>query len=105
MMRGTIPLRRMRLAALAAAGDSPAGKPELAVTELKAYALREPVSRRSYAVLEVQTKGGLAGYGECSIAPPEALAVARQAVVGQPATSYEVISRRLAASPGMQAAV
>ena len=39
----------MRLGALAQAGASTAGggKAELAVSEIKAYALREPVSRRA----------------------------------------------------------
>ena len=87
------------------AGNLPARKPELAVSELRAYALREPVSRRAYTVLEVRTQGGLAGYGECTAASPESMALAKQAAAGQPATSYEVIGRRLAPYPGMQAAV
>jgi galactonate dehydratase len=97
----------MRLAALAQAGAaiSTARTPELAVSDLKAYSLREPVSRRTYTVLEVRTKGGLTGYGECSAASPEALTLVKQSAVGQPATSYEVISRQLALYPGMQAAV
>jgi galactonate dehydratase len=109
-MPGHIALRRMRLSALAqagrgVAGDSPAAKPELAVDDMKVYALREPVSRRSYTVLEVHTKGGLTGWGECSAASSEALALAKQTTQGQAATSYEVISRQLAVYPGMQAAV
>src|SRR5712692_4713980 len=84
---------------------APANKPDLSVAELKAYALREPISRRAYTILEARTKGGLTGYGECSVAPPEALAQAKQSALGQPATSYEVISRQLGAYPGMQAAV
>ena len=106
-MPGTIHIRRMRLAALTQAGaaSAPAAKAELAISEIKAYPLREPISRRSYTVMEVQTKGGLIGYGECAAAPPEALALARQAAVGRAATSYEVIGRQLAAYPGMQAAV
>src|SRR5262245_6017166 len=100
-------LRRMRLSALAqvGAGDSPATKPELTVGDIRAYPLREPVSRRAYTALEVRTKGGLTGYGECPAAPAEALALAKQATLGHAATSYEVISRQLAAHPGMQAAV
>src|SRR5215471_13685351 len=78
---------------------------DLIVGEIKAFSLREPVSRRAYTVVEVQTKGGLAGYGECSAAPAESVALAKQAAVGQVATSYEVIARQLAVNPGMQAAV
>jgi len=106
-MPGNIQLRRMRLSALAQAGASniPTSNADLAVSDLKAYPLREPVSRRSYTVLEVHTKGGLTGYGECPAAPSDALALAKQAALGQAATSYEVIGRQLAVSPGMQAAV
>ena len=99
-------LRRMCLASFAqAAAPAGAAKPELTVSELKAYPLREPVSRRAYTVLEIRTRGGLTGYGECTAATEPALEAARQAVTGQPATSYEVISRRLAESTAMQAAV
>src|SRR5258706_6571238 len=64
-MPGNTQLRRMRLAALAQAADSsrPANT-DLAVSELRAYAIQEPVSRRSYTVLEVRTKSGVTGYGE-----------------------------------------
>src|SRR5262249_16999649 len=97
---------RRRVASVGQGGAAGgAGKREWRVSELKAYPLREPVSRRAYTVLEIRTRGGLAGYGECSAATEPALEAARQAVTGQPATSYEVISRRLAESPAMQAAV
>src|SRR5262249_12072963 len=68
-MPGNTQLRRLRLAALAqrGAGDSPVNQLELAISDIRAHALREPVSRRTYAVLEVQTKGGLTGYAS---APP-----------------------------------
>lgn len=105
-MLRTVVLRRMRLAAMAQAGaSSAAAKSELVVSELKIYSLREPVSRRTYAVLEAQTRGGLIGYGECPATTPESMALAKQAAMGQPATSYEVIGRKLAVYPGMQAAV
>ncbi len=105
-MAGTIALRRMRLAGLAQAGaaQGPA-KAELTVSELTAHALREPVSHRAYTVLEVHTKGGLTGYGECSAASDEAMAAAREAATGHAATRYEVIGRQLAAYPAMQAGV
>src|SRR5947207_13798749 len=104
-MTGAVRLLRMRLAAFAQSPGGPSLQPDLAVSELKTYALREPVSRRTYTVIEIQTRGGLTGYGECSAASPEALALAKQSTVGQAATSYEVISRQLAVYPGMQAAV
>src|SRR5262249_28471135 len=80
-------------------------KPELTIGDISAHALREPVSRRTYTVLEVHTKGGLTGYGECPSAPSGALALAKQTTLGQAVTSYEVISRQLSAQPEMQAAV
>ena len=81
-------------------------KPELAVAGIKVrMALREPVSRRAFTVLEIKTKSGLIGYGECPSAPDESLAVAKQVTLGLAATSYEVIGQKLAAYPGMQAAV
>src|SRR5438105_8332127 len=96
-------VKRMRLAAFAQAGrapgDSPANKTELSVSEVKAYALREPASRRAYTVLEIRTNGGLTGYGECPAASSEALTLARQCVTGQAAPAYEVFSRQLAGYP------
>src|SRR5215468_1274862 len=78
---------------------------ELTVSDIKAHPLREPVSHRAYTVLEVRTKGGLTGYGECAAVTAESLALAVQAAADQPATSYEVIARKLAEYPGAQAAV
>jgi galactonate dehydratase len=106
-MTGTIALRRMRLAGLAQAGSAAGGavKAELTISDLTAHALREPVSHRAYTVIEVRTKGGLIGYGECPAASDEAMGIARQSAVGQAATGYEVIGRQLAAYPAMQAGV
>ena len=100
-------LRRMRLSGLAQAGSRAAGGPaELTVSEWKTFALREPISRRSYTIVEIRTKGGLSGYGECaSPISPESLQAAIPVVIGQQATSYEVIGRQLATYPGMQAGV
>ncbi len=104
-MAGNTALRRSRLAAQVNSATQARGPADLAVTDVKAYALREPVSRRACTILEIKTKTGLIGYGECPSAPPESLALAKQAATGLPATSYEVVGRQLAAYPGMQAAV
>lgn len=100
-------LRRMRLSGLAQAGSrAPGGPAELTVSEWKTFALREPISRRSYTIVEIRTKGGLSGYGECaSPISPESLQAAIPVVIGQQATSYEVIGRQLATYPGLQAGV
>jgi galactonate dehydratase len=78
---------------------------QLTVAELRSYALREPVSRRSYTVVKIQTESGLAGYGECAAVSVPALEQARKVVIGMPATAYESARRRLAPLPGIEAAV
>ena len=64
--------RRKRLAGMVAA-QAPAAMSnasgKLQVTDVRLFTLREPVSRRSYSVVEVRTTGGLVGYGE---GPPAA---------------------------------
>jgi galactonate dehydratase len=99
-------LRRMRLASLAQAGarTGPPAPTDLVVSEIKTYRLREPVSRRAYTVVEIRTKGGLTGYGECieAVPVPQALPAV---FTDHPATSYEVIGRQLADSPGLQTGV
>ncbi len=99
-------LRRSRLAArmpafqAVIASDSP-----LAITRLHAFPVREPVSRRAYTVLKVETRGGLVGYGECGIVPAEQTGQTAALIQGMPATSYEVVRKKLAGLPMMQAAV
>jgi galactonate dehydratase len=77
---------------------------DLEITALEAWPLREPVSKRSYAVLRLRTRSGLAGHGECRVAAEADLARARAVVLGRPATAYEVVRRELAEVPGLQAA-
>ncbi len=69
----------MKLARLAQAGAMAAGaaNDSLAIAGIKAYPLREPVSRRAYVVIEVNTKKGLRGFGECGVATAEAIEAAR----------------------------
>ncbi len=67
-------VRRARLTALLAAQatTAPAGSGALAIANCKAYAVREPVSAREYAILRIETAGGIAGWGETrSIAAAE----------------------------------
>lgn len=108
-MLGNTPLRRARLVAGAAAQTAMASgagtERQLEVADLQAYALREPVSRRSYTVVKIQTRSGLTGYGECAGASAADLARAKQIVLGQPATAFEAVRRRLAGLAGLQAAV
>lgn len=92
-------LRRARLSAFApqAAAAPPAGGP-LAIADVRAFPLREPVSKRSYTVLRVSTRGGLTGYGECAAASPAELDAAREALRGSAATAYEAIQGRIPAA-------
>ncbi|MBI4659214.1 MAG: mandelate racemase/muconate lactonizing enzyme family protein [Verrucomicrobia bacterium] len=69
------------------------------------FPLVEPVSRRRYTVLKVQTKSGIVGYGETVVVHPEDLELAKQLVLGRAATAYEVLRQGLAAFPSLQAAV
>jgi len=99
-------LRRSRLAAhlpafqAAVTSDSP-----LAITRLHTFPVREPVSRRVYTIVKIETRGGLTGYGECGSIPAEQIAQTVSLIQGMPATSYEVVRKKLGAIPGMQAAV
>jgi galactonate dehydratase len=77
---------------------------ELDITDLRAWLLREPVSRRAYTVLRLSTRSGPSGYGECREAPAAEIESAKRLVMGRPATSYEAVRRDLGASP-VQAAV
>src|SRR5262249_46502189 len=78
---------------------------DLSIRDLRLYRLREPVSRRAYAVLSLTTQNNLRGFGECTALPDADLTTTRQIVLGKPATSYEAIRRELAALPAGRAAV
>lgn len=77
----------------------------LAVASLRAFPLREPVSRRSYTVVKLTTNSGITGYGECGAASPSDIAKATSVVQGKPATAVEIIRTQLAPVANMQAAV
>jgi galactonate dehydratase len=84
--------RRARLsglvAAQAAAANRPADPARFQITDVRLFPLREPVSGRSYGVVEVRTNGGIIGYGEGPPAGAAALADARRFWIGRPATAY-----------------
>ena len=105
-MLRNIALRRARLAALqASAAGAPPREQGLEVSELTAFPVREPVSRRAYSIVRLRTRGGLTGYGECPGATPAEIARAVEAIRGAAATSYEVLARRLADLGGLGAAI
>lgn len=82
-----------------------AGDDRLAITSLRAWRLREPVSGRRYTVVKLASRGGTAGYGEGGAAVATDVAEAKAAVAGRSATDAEFIRHRLAGFPAMEAAV
>ena len=99
---------RARLMALATPQAVPPARPDprLEIAALRAYPVREPVSGRGYTVLRLDTRGGLAGYGECSEIHPRELAAVLEAVRGHEATQFETLRHWLkAASTSLMAAL
>jgi galactonate dehydratase len=99
-------VRRARLSALVAAqaGATAPGSGALAIASCKAYAVREPVSGREYAVLRIETAGGIVGWGETRSIAPADLARAATILRGRQATEYGPLHARLADLPHLQAA-
>jgi len=106
-MRNVIQMRRARLAAFAPqAAVSARPSPQVEIASLKDYRLREPVSGRTYTVLRLETRGGLAGYGECTDITPKDLAAVLEAVRGKPATQFATVRYQLKNAPaGLMAAL
>jgi len=102
--------REERLAAAVQSAQAARGTPaksemDLAISDVKAWTLREPVSKRAYSVVKIQTRSGLAGFGECAPLTAAELAGATHAVVGQAATAFEVTAPLLANFPTARAAL
>ena len=101
--------RRTRLAAaIQTPTADPASRADpdgLEVTDLRAFRLREPVSGRRYAILRIQTRSGLVGYGETASVAADELAQTKKIVLGKAATEYEVVRQKLLALPNLEAAV
>ncbi|HTP34305.1 MAG TPA: mandelate racemase/muconate lactonizing enzyme family protein [Candidatus Acidoferrales bacterium] len=91
--------------------DLPAFAPQsastdrMAIASVQGWRLREPDSGRRYAVLRLETRGGLAGYGEGGAATSAEIREARAAATGRRPNESEYIRHRLAAAPAMEAAV
>jgi galactonate dehydratase len=83
--------RRARISiALAAQAAAPPPGASLEISELRLFPVREPVSGRAYAVVEVRTRAGITGYGEGAAISPAEFARARRFWTGRPASSYVV---------------
>ena len=97
--------RRLKLAAMAARpAPSPAAKPDVAIADLTARAVREPKGGATYVVVRVETDQGAVGYGETHARPDPATALARvpaarKRVLGLDALAGEAVRRLLGDLP------
>jgi galactonate dehydratase len=103
-MQKIVQARRARLA-MAPALFADGAPDSLEIANLRGWRLREPVSRRAYTVVRVETRSGPAGYGECAGGTAAELASAARLVEGKPATAFEVVTAQLSSMPGLQAGV
>jgi len=106
-MADVIQLRRERLHTASVMSENTPGKAEgdLAIKDVKGWTLREPVSKRSYTVIKIQTASGLVGFGECVPLTLEEFAVAKRIITGVPVSSFEVIAPKLSHVPAARAAL
>jgi galactonate dehydratase len=98
--------KRARLAALAARPPLQQGDPKITIRGLRAQAVQEPVSGRSYIILRVETDAGVTGIGELAAGRDPAVALVRLLslkphIVGRDAAAYEAVQRPLSALPGV----
>src|SRR5689334_19222986 len=102
-MSTIVSAKRSRLAALAARSMQGAvSKPQLAVRNITARAVKEPASGRQYVLLKIETDGGPVGWGETAIGMDAATIVARLAtfrsLVGRDALASQTIDAHLVQS-------
>lgn len=77
----------------------------LAIKDVRGWILREPVSKRSYTLIRIQTESGLVGFGECAPIWSEEYNEAKRLIVGQPVTSFDVSAFLLSKCPTARAAL
>ncbi len=61
------------------------------ISELRAFAMRPSGTENAYVLLQVRTRSGLTGYGECKAVSPADIKNARAALVGGSASAYEAL--------------
>jgi galactonate dehydratase len=93
-----IALQSSAAATGAAAGEHP-------ISEIVAYALREPSSGRKYTVLRVRTRSGLTGFGESGILQAGDIEKARSVLIGKPATAWQILRTRTSLDAGINMAL
>src|SRR5262245_36033497 len=102
-----VAVRRARLEVAMQAGRSAPAKPDdgLEISDAVTWTLREPVSQRAYSVVKIQTRSGLAGFGECAPLTSAEFARAKKTIIGHAATAFEVTAPLLADAPTALAAI
>jgi galactonate dehydratase len=96
--------RRKALLALGRREASAAGSDGThAISEVRAFAVPQSGTASSYVVLQVRTRSGLTGYGECKDLSGPDLKATREAAVGRAASAYETL--RPLVPPNAQAAI
>jgi galactonate dehydratase len=96
--------RKINLPDVAFAPPQAAGHP-LAITQFRAWRMKEPVSSHRYTVVELRSESGHSGFGEGGPVPAAQITEARAAIVARRANEWEFVRARLAAIPAMEAAV
>jgi galactonate dehydratase len=106
-MPNNMQVRRLRLATTSQAvrGAARGADNDFEIRDVRAWTLREPVSKRAYTVIRIQTRSGMTGYGECAALPAAELEGATKAMVGKPVTAFEVTAPLLAGFPTARAAL
>jgi hypothetical protein len=100
------PFAEARLSAMLAAqvGEPAPGLGALSIANCKAYAVREPVSGREYAILRIETASGIVGWGETHSIASSELARAAAVLRGRQATEFGPLHAQLAGLSNLQAA-
>ncbi len=93
--RSLLPLAQLQSAASQPAGPHP-------VYQVKAFAMRPSGTGNgtgnSYTLLQIRTKSGLIGYGECKPLSLADLEITRQAIDGRPSSAYEALGSAVPAN-------
>jgi galactonate dehydratase len=97
-----------RLAAMAAGPLQAAAKPQVAISGVKARAVREPAGGRTYVIVSVETDAGVVGVGETTATPDPATAVGRilrqkSRLIGKDALAAEAVRQVLSHSSNASA--
>src|SRR5262245_52755628 len=96
---------RLEVAMQAARSASEKSDNNLQITDAQAWTLREPLSKRTYSVVKIQTRSGLAGFGECAPLTGAEFVLAKKTIIGHAATEFEITAPLLAEAPTARAAL